>query len=243
MTQTSATIAAFSKDAAQYDRVRKGLIPCYDSLYGTVVESLGVAALPDSPRILELGAGTGVLAEYIRASWPNARLHLLDGSEAMLAGARARFVGDAGVSFEIGDMQDIGLTALRAGPWDAIVSALAIHHLEHEGKRALFSRILEALVPGGWFINAEQVLAPTVTAQMHYEAIWRRQARDRGVSEAELAQADARMAHDRCASVEDQLLWLRETGFVEVDCPFKAWRFAVLRGRKAERSAAKGRAA
>ena len=37
-----------------------------------------------------------------------------------------------------------------------------------------------------------------------------------------------RMAHDRCATVEDELEWLRAAGFAEADCLFKERRFAVL---------------
>ena len=37
---------------------------------------------------------------------------------------------------------------------------------------------------------------------------------------------------DRCAPVGVQLDWLRELGFDQVDCPYKAGRFAVLTGRK-----------
>jgi len=50
---------------------------------------------------------------------------------------------------------------LPAGPWDAIVSALAIHHLEDDGKRDLFARAHDALGDGGVFVNAEQVSGPT----------------------------------------------------------------------------------
>jgi tRNA (cmo5U34)-methyltransferase len=35
------------------------------------------------------------------------------------------------------------------------------------------------------------------------------------------------MAFDRCASVDDQLAWLRAAGF-DADCLFKDHRFAVL---------------
>ena len=43
---------------------------------------------------------------------------------------------------------------LPAGPWDAIVSALAIHHLEDDGNRDLFARAHDALGDGGVFVNA-----------------------------------------------------------------------------------------
>ena len=42
------------------------------------------------------------------------------------------------------------------------------------------------------------------------------------------------MAHDRCATVEAQLGWLREAGFGDVDCPWREGRFAVVAGRRAQ---------
>ena len=118
------------------------------------------------------------------------------------------------------------------GPYDLIVSALSIHHLEDAGKRQLFGRIHAALRQGGLFVNAEQVRAPTPELEARAHARWRAQATALGSSGSELAAAEARMAHDRCATLEDQLGWLREAGFVEVDCAFKSWRFAVYSGRR-----------
>jgi hypothetical protein len=45
-------------------------------------------------------------------------------------------------------------------------------------------------------------------------------------------QPHERMSHDRCSSVENQLQWMRDTGVSELDCSFKAWRFAVLSDRR-----------
>lgn len=39
------------------------------------------------------------------------------------------------------------------------------------------------------------------------------------------------MSADRCATVPDQLAWLRAAGFAEVSAPFHDHRFAVLVAR------------
>lgn len=159
--------------------------------------------------------------------FPAARLTLVDGSTAMLDRAREQFGDDPSVAFRVADLATCDLE----GPWDAIVSALAIHHLEQPAKKDLFARIRSALAPGGLFVNAEQVLGPTPEAEDRYVRFWHEDIRALGVPEDEVARAAERMAFDRCAPVENQLAWMREAGLTDVDCSFKDWRFAVLSAR------------
>jgi tRNA (cmo5U34)-methyltransferase len=143
----------------------------------------------------------------------------------MLEQARER-LGDAATAVHVADMSD----PLPAGPFDAVVSALAIHHLEDADKRALFRGIADALAPGGVFVNAEQVAAPDPRLADVYTEMWVRECRALGATEPEIDGARERMRHDRCADVESQLSWLREAGFQRVDCVYKHWRFAVMCG-------------
>jgi tRNA (cmo5U34)-methyltransferase len=228
MTEASAA-PVFTRDAVSYDATRRGLIPCFDSFYGAALDLIADWRGADSTplRVLDLGAGTGLFGYLVATRHRQARLHLVDASEGMLEEARQRFAGSEGVSYAVGDMA----TADFGGPWDLVISALAIHHLTDSDKQALFRRIRTALRPGGLFVNAEQVLGPTPEAEARYARLWLAQVRTHGVPEAEIAKAQERMLHDRCATVEDQLRWLREAGFAEVDCSFKEWRFAVLSGQ------------
>ena len=66
--------------------------------------------------------------------------------------------------------------------------------------------------PGGVFVNAEQVAAPEPGLADVYTAMWVRDCRALGATEAEIDGARERMRHDRCADVEAQLTWLREAG-------------------------------
>jgi tRNA (cmo5U34)-methyltransferase len=219
---------AFSAYAAEYTAQRRRLIPVYDEFYGAVVDVLGLVGDGGIRRVLDLGAGTGLLSAEVAAAFPGVSITLLDGSEAMLAEARERLGGTVG-AVHVGDMAD----ALPDGPFDAVVSALAIHHLEHADKRALFARVLEVVRRGGVFVNAEQVTAPTPVLTEIYEARWERECRANGATEQELADTWERMRrHDRCIDVEPQLTWLRDVGFAPVDCVYKYWRFAVMVGFK-----------
>jgi tRNA (cmo5U34)-methyltransferase len=56
--------------------------------------------------------------------------------------------------------------------------------------------------------------------------------REAGISEKDLGAALLRMRADKNATLADQLLWLREAGFGEVDCRYKDHRFAVYSGKK-----------
>jgi tRNA (cmo5U34)-methyltransferase len=220
-------IEAFSAHAAEYDALRRRLVPDYDGFYGAVVEVLRRVAPGPPRRVLDLGAGTGLLGAMVADAFPEAELELLDASGAMLTQAQRR-LGDAVTAAHVGDMA----TALPRGPFDAVVSALAIHHLEHPDKRALMARVYAALAPGGVFVNAEQVSGPTPALTAVYEERWASDCRSLGATEAELDAARERMRHDRCSDVESQLRWLRDAGFSNTDCVYKSWRFAVIMGLK-----------
>ena len=218
---SDAARAAFEAHAEGYDAERRRLLPCFDAFYAAAIEAVGLSErLPE--RVLDLGAGTGLLAGFVAQAFPAARLTLLDGAGAMLAQARER-LGER-PSYVVGDLAD----PLPEGPWDAVVSALAIHHLDDAAKRDLFVRVRAAVAPGGVFVNAEQVAGETPWLDAVYIERHERAARALGATEAEWAAAAQRMSHDLCATVEDQLVWLRDAGFADVGCLWRDGRFAVF---------------
>lgn len=218
--------ATFDAHAAAYEAPRRRLIPPFDAFYGTAVDLLRM--LPAPPRrVLDLGAGTGMLAARVAAAYPEAELVLVDGAPAMLEQAR-RTLGDR-ATLHVADLND----PLPAGGFDAVVSALAIHHLDDDGKRALFARVREVLPPGGMFVNAEQVAGPTPCFDRYNREWHEASARAAGTDDAEWAASMERMQHDQPSDVESQLRWLREAGFDAADCVFKDHRFAVLAARRA----------
>ncbi|MFY9269929.1 MAG: methyltransferase domain-containing protein [Candidatus Manganitrophaceae bacterium] len=220
--------AVFDKSAQTYDRARQQLIPCFDEFYDAVITQI---AYPNHAklRVLDLGAGTGLLSLFISRRFPYAKITLLDLSEAMLKKARERFADQPGYfDFIVADYVETPFSGL----FDAVISALSIHHLKDERKTLLFRKISDVLVDGGVFINADQVLGSTPEIERRYRQVWLRQVRERGVSDEDLAAALDRMKEDRMATLESQLKWLKEAGFREVDCWYRSYNFAVFGGCK-----------
>jgi tRNA (cmo5U34)-methyltransferase len=56
--------------------------------------------------------------------------------------------------------------------------------------------------------------------------------RELGAAEPDLAAALDRMKFDRAATLEDQLEWMRQAGFRDIDCAYKNLIFAVYCGLK-----------
>jgi SAM-dependent methyltransferase len=163
-------------------------------------------------RVLDLGTGDGRLLAHLQADRPQMLGVGLDFSEVMLEGARERFAGDDRVELIQHDL-DEPLPPL--GSFDAVVSSMAIHHLEHERKRSLLAEVFELLEPGGVFANFEHVASPTERLHAAFFA----------AIDEPLENEDP---SDRTLDVETQLGWLRELGFDDVDCYWKWLEMALL---------------
>ena len=213
----------FDAHADHYDALRRRLVPRFDDFYGAAVGALSLASRPVE-RVLDVGAGTGILSEHVAAAQPGVELVLLDGAPAMLEHARARL--GASVEMHVGDFRE----ALPDGPFDAVVSSLAIHHVDDDAKRG-------AVRPGrgcagrGGRVRQRRARGRPVAA-LHGVEPRMAGGRVRGArrDEHEWHGAVERMRVDLPATVEDQLAWLRDAGFADADCVWKDHGFAVLVG-------------
>lgn len=217
----------FDRAAADYDRNRQQLIPRFEDFYGTVIELIPYER-DAAFRLLDLGAGTGLLSGLIAAVFPNAALTLADISTPMLAQARERFAHRADVQYRVLDFQHDVID----GEFDVAVSALALHHVEPPDLKGVFVNVYGALAPGGRFINADQTLGTSAANEARYAQAWIDGVRAKGATDADIDAALERMKADRTATLEDQMRWLRDAGFADVDCWFKHYRFAVYSGEK-----------
>jgi tRNA (cmo5U34)-methyltransferase len=218
----------YDRAAKDYDRARRQLVPCFDDFYGTVLDLVPYERGTEI-RVLDLGAGTGLLSALIAGAYPQARITLVDVSERMLGVARDRFASEQEhFGFLVADYA----RDFPGGRYELVVSALSVHHLEDADKRVLFGNVYEALVDGGLFVNADQVLGPTPEIEKAYRQSWLRRVRERGVAEDDLASALARMEEDKMSTLDAQLGWLKGIGFQAVDCWYKNHSFAVYSGRR-----------
>jgi len=219
---------AFNAAAADYDKLRRILIPCFDDFYGTAVDVIpGDRTAP--LKVLDLGAGTGLYSGMVQAVFPNAEFTLLDLAVEMLEKAKSRFsrMGKS-PKILIGDYVEADL----GGPYDLVISGLSIHHLSDPDKKRLIARIHDALKLGGMFVNADQVLGKTPELEKRYRQNWLDSVCALGVSDDELSAALKRMEYDLMATLDMQMGWLEAVGFQDVDCWYKNFSFAVFGGSR-----------
>jgi SAM-dependent methyltransferase len=160
-------------------------------------------------RVLDLGSGGGRLLALVKLARPEAAAVAIDFSVTMIDRLRERFAADSSVNVIEHDMDDPLPASL--GTFDAIVSSLAIHHLTHERKRALYGEVYGLLAPQGVFCNLEHVASPTAALHEQFIAL----------------SAGKEDPSNKLLDMETQLAWLRAIGFVDVDCHWK-WRELAL---------------
>ena len=106
--------------------------------------------------------------------------------------------------------------------YDVIISSLSIHHLSNADKRDLFHHIHDALRLNGVFINLDQIKGPTAFFQDLYWNKWLDHIRANGADESQIQESiQRRQKYDQDAMHADQIKWLQDAGFTEVDCIYK----------------------
>lgn len=216
----------FNIVADKYDEQRKKLIPCFDDFYSCAVDNIKFDN--PNPKVLDLGAGTGLLTQKLLERCPFAEVEMVDLSENMLAVAKHRFRNKENVSFKIGDYSSM----IFNETYDAIISSLSIHHLADSEKIKLYRKIYDHLKPSGLFINAEQVSGEDLFIDGIYRKVWEQAVEQSGLSQDEILSAYERIKLDKRTPLPVQLNWLRETGFRNVTSLYQHYSFAVIYARK-----------
>lgn len=172
----------------------------------------------DTKNVLDLGTGDGRTLALIKLKNPAVEGVAIDFSEPMLQQAKKRFANDRQVKIVSHDL-GLSLLTLKLGCFDAVISSLAIHHLADERKKALYKEVFGLLTHGGVFCNLDHVSSPT--DRMHLRFL------------KQIGQTpETEDPSNRLLDVEIQLRWLREIGFVDVDCYWKWLELALLVGFK-----------
>ena len=173
----------FSFDPATYLDLMRAEVPAYGRLQEAVAGASD--GLPVT-SVLDLGTGTGETLAAVLKRHGGAAAVGIDKNEAMLDAARARLRG-LPVELVVAQLTD----PLPPGPFDLVVSALAVHHLEGPDKATLFARVAEVLRPGGRFVLGD-VVVPVDPAD---------------------ALTPLSGGHDRPSTLAEQLGWLADAGF------------------------------
>lgn len=213
----------------KYDDEIKNVIPGYDELHEKIVDKLRAYSKENEiKKIADLGCGTGLTSEKLMKVVPSAKLVAVDFSETMLNGARKRLSNYA-VDYLLGDYAQIDF----GSNFDVVVSAIGIHHQNHEGKRKLFKKIFASLAPKGIFIFGDLVTwrdpyQAAVNDAKHYAHL---------VQHAKNEESLREWAHHHkflndLAPLEDQVGWLKEAGFSNVEVKYAHLNTALIIAEK-----------
>jgi tRNA (cmo5U34)-methyltransferase len=209
-------------DLAEYDAKIRTFIPDYETMIDLAAFALQVTARRRAPVVVDLGIGTGALAERCLARIPAARIVGVDEDDAMIAAARRR-LGRGLRSVVHGSFETVDLPAC-----DAIVASLSLHHVPTPERRlALFRRLHAALRPDGVLISADCYPETNARLAAADRATWMKHL------ESSYAPSVARQylrtwaKEDHYALLVDEIDTLRRAGFA-VNIPSRRGTFAVL---------------
>jgi tRNA (cmo5U34)-methyltransferase len=220
---------AFNETVQYYDDWIRKAVPGYSDLFAVAKELIPFTS-SDAIDVLDLGAGTGLFSRHVLERCPKGRFVLYDIAGKMLDVARERFRKFPGqFRFVTADYR----TLEDAGSFDLVISSLSIHHLDDREKKELCRQVYEVLRKPGIFINIDLVQGPTPYLEELYCSDWYEKMRRAGAADEEIrAGIERRLAYDRDALMEDQLRWLREAGFTDVDCVYRNYKMGLFLGMK-----------
>ncbi len=215
----------------KYDKDIIGSIPGHEEMHRKIEEISERDFKHRSIRVLELGIGTGLTAIRILRDTNCLRYVGVDFSEKMLQGAKRKLRG-YNVKYILGDFSKVRLPRNN----DLVVSVIGIHHQEtDQDKKAVFRRVFDSLSRGGAFIFGDLVTwrdknVAALNDAGHYHHLV-----EESSDEVTLREwAYHHKVLNKLAPLEDQVEWLREVGFYQVDVIYTKFNTALIYARKNE---------
>ncbi len=212
----------------------------------TKMVEIALQVLPFEPQepftAVDLGVGTGFFTQAVLNHFPNSRIIAIDGAEAMVELAKVRLETKADrVEFKIGDFRQ--LSQIISGQRGQLAfSSYALHHLNREEKVAVIQQVYRYLEPGGWFLNADLIVASDPGIEKRIQEI-----RVQGIVQRS-SRCDPRFAdyestyrfldkleaedHDQPLKLIEDLQVLKEAGLRNASVFWMEYREAVTGGSK-----------
>jgi tRNA (cmo5U34)-methyltransferase len=215
----------------------RGAIPLAETQL-EVISRIVKEFIPDLKMFMDLGCGDGVLGRYIHEQHPGACGIYLDYSAHMISELGKKVQYRSKIINE-DYSQEHWLTVIEHDqPFDLILSGYSIHHLQNEDKKKLYRRIYDLLRKGGLFLNLEHVASESQRIEAIHDNIFidaiaefNKDSKSRETVKSEYENREDRILNI-LVPVEKQCRWLREAGFIHVDCYFKLFELALFGGVK-----------
>lgn len=218
----------FNTEADIFDARIVKIVPDYREMLEALIGALPFPA-GKKIKVLDLGCGTGTVSFLIKNEFPRASIRCVDLAPNMLALAAQKLRGLDAVEFEQADLQHYQIR----GRYDAVVTSLALHHLETDADKARMHRkIFRALAPGGVFASADITVSSKQRLQQYYLAKWAHFIR-KSYSQADIDRNYQRYRReDRPSVLLKELRWLERIGFRHIEVLWKYYNFVTYAAYK-----------
>ncbi|GAB3286421.1 class I SAM-dependent methyltransferase [Kineosporia babensis] len=164
----------------QWDAQQEAYLPDREERFAAMLDAVEASLLADgegeagpaselTPRVLDLAGGTGSISRRVLDRFPKATTVVLDIDAALLAIARGTFANDtrvqvAAVDLGASDWPANLTSAVGPAPFDAVLTATALHWLPSERVAGVYAEARTLLRPGGVFINADYMPDPGLSS-------------------------------------------------------------------------------
>lgn len=206
-----------------------GQLPTRAEQQDVLLALLAAADVADG-AVLDLGIGSGLVAEAVLDALPDAQLVGLDFSAAMLDLARERLDRFGSRVQLLGhDLSEVDSIELPDLHYRAAFSVQTMHHLSDLDKAAALAWMAEVVDPGGLIVVIDRVKVDEALFR-DWAVVWRRLGATTPETYAEQLE-ELKQAGDRPALLQDQLAWM-ETAGLHASCLHLYGNRAVLVARK-----------
>src|SRR5205823_32317 len=156
-----------------------------------------------------------------------------DVSAEMLARARAKLASArARLQLHQGDISQVSFP----GPFDAVISAIAVHHVPPPAKPILFHRLYAALRPGGVLVLGDAFQAATSTLGERYRQLTAAEIERQGVVETpayvEYRSRNSQPSGGASTHLQKYLQGTEKAGLSTVDFSWKLFAGDVVNGER-----------
>jgi tRNA (cmo5U34)-methyltransferase len=200
----------------------------------------------DSFRAVELGCGEGRLSFALLTAFPNASVLALDGEASMRAHTQERLK-------KFGPRATVAAFDLRERGWldeieaaDCVLSSLCVHHLSGEGKQSLFKELARRLSMRGALLIADLLEPQRSEVRELFASSWDSVVKAQSLEKTGSAELHEKFLKakwnyyrypdpaDQPSGLFEQLLWLREVGFLYADSFWMQAGHAIYGGYKSQ---------
>lgn len=202
----------FDEMARDFEQVKRKVIPGYREIEKCIFSYLSFTR-SRKIALLELGTGTGALAQDLLKHFPRAIYTGIDFSDKMLEIAAHRLRKyDKRVTLQNADLNKMKV----GGRYDLIISLFTIHHVFN--KKGLVKNLYTLLKPGGCFFYADAAFSTHQKLEKKFIAGWKNFMARSGLSRGKIGKViEAHRRYDHPETIETQLHFLKKAGFKHYD--------------------------